>query len=1021
MRWTGRIATSLQWADLCWERFSVSQLPYRRAVGDRWFRSSAAGLSLVLLFAMTASLNAQFRATQWTTDTGLPQNSVRGIVQAPDGYLWVATLNGVAKFDGIRFHVFDKSNSPGISSSRFVSMVSGAGSDLWFNSEDDNVVRYHDGRFATMGDSEGIRPRSVGAISTDHHGGVWVESDNHIFHWIAAKGRFEREDFSSDDLKFVPLRWVGTGFWAVRGSDLVTFARGRLQSVPIPKTLRGDQIQVAAVGADGVVWVGTGDGRLGRYQDGQLKFESGSVLTDFQGAGKQNWKVEISPTFQRTLNYPSGGVDHGIRYNFIIHDNEGNLWVGSDSEGLFRIEKQSIRTISTAQGLASDNVYPVLHSRTGDMWIGSWPAGLSRIHDGKVITALTKKQGVPGLVTALAEDNTGDLWIGTHAGVRVLSHGALVVPPGLANVQLPTVMAIHQRPDGSRFLGTPDGVYVLDGSNSHWLTSKDGLVTNDVRVIIDDHRGDIWIGGYGGLTRLHNGQFTRWTEADGLPSNNIRSIMEDRSGDIWVGTYDGGIGWLRNGKWVVFNKNNGLHDNGAFQILEDDQEHFWISSNSGIYRVSRAELQAVADGRESRVISVAFGLADGMSSAECNGGVWPAGARDDRGLLWFPTQKGVAVVDPTSVVAVKTPPRVEIESASIEDKPQPEVDHVVLRPRQTDLEIEYTALSYTRPEQISFRFKLDGLDKGWQEVGPRRTAYYSHLPPGDYVFRVAARNGDSVVSVHDSTMLITVVPPFYRRWWFAALILLVVLTILWALLHYRIGQLKKEKAAQQAFSRELIASQESERRRIAAELHDSLGQRLIIINNLALFLLRPKAKAGNEEERLQTIEEIKSEATQAIEETRAISYALRPFQLDRLGLKRAIQALAKTVTRASQIEIATDVDDIDDAFDEDLRINFYRIVQEGLNNVVKHSGATHANVVVKRMKSAVVLTVSDNGRGLPSEPRSASAGPSGFGLTGMRERAMLLNGTMQIKSEPGVGTFLTMEFPVGVREPSWAT
>jgi signal transduction histidine kinase len=289
------------------------------------------------------------------------------------------------------------------------------------------------------------------------------------------------------------------------------------------------------------------------------------------------------------------------------------------------------------------------------------------------------------------------------------------------------------------------------------------------------------------------------------------------------------------------------------------------------------------------------------------------------------------------------------------------------------------------------------------------------------VFHVAARNGDGVASVQDSTMLVTVIPPFYRRWWFALLIFLAVLSIIWVLWNYRVGQLKKEQTAQQAFSQELIASQEGERRRIAAELHDSLGQRLIIINNLALFLLRPKGKVGSEEDRLQTLEEIRTEASQAIEETRAISYALRPFQLDRLGLTKAIQALTKTVARASQIELTAELDDIDDVFGEELRINFYRIVQEALNNVVKHSGATQGKVVVRRMKSSVVLTVSDNGKGLPSEPRSVSAGPGGFGLTGMRERATLLKGTMQIKSEAGVGTLLTIEFPVGVRQVSWAT
>ena len=997
----------------------MSDLVHNRSV-PVWLSRLAAGLCVLLMFAANVHLSAQFRATEWTADNGLPQNSVRGLVQAPDGYIWVATLNGVAKFDGIHFEIFDKSNTPGISSSRFVCMVGGDGGDLWLASEDNNVVLYHDHHFSTLAEAAGIRPHSVGAITTDHHGQIWVESDKHVLHWNPSTQRFERESFSTDDLDFLPLWWIGTGFWAVRGNELVTFSQGRLQAEHLPNGLRRDQIRGIAVGGDDAVWVGTQDSRLGRFEGAKLKFQTKPFLTFIHNQANRNWIVDVSPTFQRTMRFPSGDVDKDIPYNVFIHDNEGNTWVGSESEGLFRIQKQSIQTISSIQGLASDNVYPILHSRTGDIWVGSWPAGLSRIHDGRVIAALTLKDGLPGLITALAEDKTGTLWIGSHNGVKTIVQGRLATPPGLPK-EMPTIQAIHQARDGAILLGTTNGIYVLDEPNSRWLTSKDGLATDDVRVIIEDRRGDTWIGGYGGLTRLHNGQFTRWTEANGLPSNNIRSVMEDHAGDIWVGSYDGGIGWLRNGKWVVFNKDSGLHDNGAFQILEDEQEHFWISSNSGIYRVSRTDLQDVADGKESRVNSVAFGVADGMLSVECNGGLWPAGAKDDRGLLWFPTQKGVAVVDPMSVTTVAKPPRVEIESASIEHKPQADVDRVVLHPGQTNLEVEYTALSYTRPEQISFSYMLDGIDKTWQHVGPRRTAYYSHVPPGDYVFRVAARNGDGVASVRDSTMLVTVIPPFYRRWWFAALIILAVLSVIWGVWNHRIGHLKKDREAQQAFSRDLIASQEGERRRIAAELHDSLGQRLIIINNLALFLLRPKARLGSEEDRQQTIEEIRAEASQAIEETRAISYALRPFQLDRLGLTKAIQALTKTVARASEIEIACEIDDIDDAFDEEPRINFYRIVQEALNNVVKHSGASQASVIVKRAKSSVVLSVSDNGKGLPSEPRSVSAGPGGFGLTGMRERAILLKGTMQIKSTPGVGTLLSIEFPVGARQPSWAT
>jgi signal transduction histidine kinase len=594
----------------------------------------------------------------------------------------------------------------------------------------------------------------------------------------------------------------------------------------------------------------------------------------------------------------------------------------------------------------------------------------------------------------------------------MFSHERLIVPPGMPEGALPVIQVIHPMQDGAMMLGTPRGVYLLAGSHSHWMTTHDGLACDDVRVIVEDRSGDTWLGGYGGLTRIHNAVMTRWTEAEGLPSNNIRAIDQDSAGDIWVGTYDGGIGWLHNGKWVVFNQSSGLYDNGAFQILEDGQERFWISSNRGIYRVNRKQLIAVAEGREKRLDSVAYGRADGMLTMECNGGVWPAGAKDARGFLWFPTEKGVAIVDPTSVSVDSLPPKVLIESASVEHKLQTAINQVVMRPGQTNLEVQYTALNYSRPEQISFRYKLDGVDEDWQEVGHRRTAYYTHLPPGDYVFRVAARNSDGVESRVDSTLGVTVVPPFYRRWWFFALVVLTLLAILWLLWNRRTQQLAREHASQQAFSRELIASQENERRRIAAELHDSLGQRMIIINNLALFLLKTKGKPVTEEDKQETIEEISAEATQAIEETRAISYALRPFQLDRLGLTKAIQAMLTKVQRASEIELKADIEDIDDAFPEDLRINVYRIVQEGVNNIVKHSHATQGSVTARRTSSAVVLQISDNGGGLPSEPRNPKPGGGGFGLTGIRERAMLMKGTLQIKSENGSGTLLVIHFPL---------
>jgi signal transduction histidine kinase/ligand-binding sensor domain-containing protein len=954
----------------------------------------------------------QYRSTQWTADNGLPQNSVRGIVLGTDGYIWVATLNGVAKFDGIRFTVFDKSNTPGISSNRFTAMVGGGPNELWLPSEDGNLIRYYDGHFRTFVQSDGIRPNSIGAITGDSKGGVWVASDERVKSWNAKTNRFELSAFSTDDLHFAPLWWVGTGFWAVRGNELICFARGNLKTYSLPASLPASKLRGVAVGADGVVWLGLLDGSFGRLTPQGFVLSPEVTVTQFVSP-REDWRAEISRNFTRKVVFPSGGVEKGIQYNSIIRDSELNSWIGSEDQGLFRVQKQSITTLSTSQGLASDNIYPILKARDGDVWVGSWPAGLSRVHDGHVVATYSAKDGLSGLVSSLYEASDGTIWVGTHSGVQTLLHGKFATPKTSEKI---VAQAIYQSKDGAMLLGTAKGLYVLSGETSHWIKGQDSAAI-DVRTILEDRKGDVWIGGYGGLSRIHDDTTQHWTEAQGLPSNNVRSVMEDSKGEIWVGTYDGGIGWFRNGAWVKFNTSRGLYDNGAFQILEDNKENFWISSNRGIYRVARQQLQDVADGKQARVDSVAYGRPDGMLSAECNGGLWPAGVKDDKGLLWFPTQKGVAIVDPSLVLVLSAPPKVAIESIEIDGAVQKGTNSVALRPGQSHVEVTYTALTYSKPEQVNFRYRLDGIDDTWEESGHRRTAYYSHLPPGNYVFRVSARNSDGVNSESDDVLRITVMPPFYRRWWFIALVLLAVAATIWRVWQYRTDRWRQAQAAQQAFSRELIASQENERRRIAAELHDSLGQRLIIINNLALFLLRTKGKVRTEEEKEETIEEINAEASQAIEETRAISYALRPFQLDRLGLARAIQALVNTVSRATGIEFKTAIGDIDEVFPDDLRINFYRIVQEALNNIVKHADATRGSVIVERTPTSVLLKISDNGRGLSTETRSPREGHGGFGMTGMRERATVLKGTLQMKSEPGDGTLLTIDFPIEGKRP----
>jgi signal transduction histidine kinase len=440
----------------------------------------------------------------------------------------------------------------------------------------------------------------------------------------------------------------------------------------------------------------------------------------------------------------------------------------------------------------------------------------------------------------------------------------------------------------------------------------------------------------------------------------------------------------------------------VFQTLEDARGYFWISSNQGIYRVQKQQLNDFARGKTGTVTSIAYGKADGMLNIECNGGHWPAGIRTRDGKLWFPTQDGVAIIDPEQVPINRTPPPVIIESFLVERKPLSFDKPVRLNAAQTSLEIQYTAFSFANPERIHFKYQLEGLDQRWIDAGSRRTAYYSHLPPGDYSFKVIAANSDGVWNMQGTHLSISVLPPFYRTWWFVSAIFMACAGAVAFGWQYRISQLRRAYAAQQTFSRQLIASQERERKRIAAELHDSLGQQLLIIKNWAVLAL---SNLGSQKSPKEPLDEISSTASHAVEEMRGIAYNLRPYQLEKLGLTAAIRGLITRVAASSNIRFATEIDTVDGLFSQETEISIYRIVQEALNNTVKHSQATEGRVLVSSNSGTLDLLIEDNGRGFtPPDGSIPQPSQQGFGLLGIAERVRMLGGQVVIQSAPGHGS-----------------
>lgn len=1011
-----------------------------RANSKRWPSRRWRWLATLLIGGLAGGLLpglafAQYRFDTWTTDHGLPQNTVPAITQTRDGYLWIGTYNGLARFDGVRFTIFDKNNTKAFSNSRVSDLYEDAEGSLWISIVQGGVLRYRNGIFTAFTREQGLphnnvlmgmrsSPGSAPLIFTDA-GAVWWRN-----------GRFAPYEVggSPDEIQMYEGR-SGTR-WLVDKHGLHARKDGRSLDYTVPvdpgvlPTLRFNEDR------SGALWLAIPRHGVFRVKDGsvidytrrlQLSLQSAptGMLEDADGsfwfgtinAGLIHFR-EGAPDEVTVYTTANGLSSNGIFGLF--QDRENTLWIGTDGAGLNRMTRQFITGYSEAQGLAGNVAHSVLEDHAGNIWVAT-QAGLSRIAGGVITNFLPGKapRNVPlQPLQTLHEDHTGRLWIGGWNGLCSFKDGVFsMVIPGL------NVHAMREDRQGNLWIGTHYGLLKYGGGAQTLYQTKDGLPNDIIRVIHEDRDGALWLGTEGGLVKYASGRFTVFTAQNGLPNDHVWSIYEDADGVLWLGTFDAGLMRFKDGRFTSYTTAQGLYNNGVFQILEDDRGNLWMSCYRGLYSVSKQQLNDFANGKLRAVISTAYGKADGMLTPDCNGSRQPSGVKGRDGRLWFTTVKGVAMVSPNETISNPLPPPVQIEGTLVDNKAVApggvSPREIRLLPGQSNLEIHYTALSFLKPGQLRFRYKLVGQDPDWVEAGERRAANYSYLPPGGYTFRVLAANSDGVWNEVGASLRVVVVPPFYYTWWFRGMVALSLAGLITLIYRLRVAQLRKEHAvkeafsrqlleSQKAFSRQLLESQESERKRIAAELHDGLGQSLVIIKNRALHSL---TEPDDHDRAIEQIEEIADAATNAILEAREIAYNLRPFHIDRLGLTTALSTMIKRAGN-DRLHFTTELESIDGLLAPEQEINFYRIVQECLNNIIKHSGASEAGVTIKCKDQMIELTIRDNGRGFTPGVRQESSNGSGFGLLGLNERARILGGLLTITSAPGHGTMTNLKLPV---------
>lgn len=977
-------------------------------------------LAAILLGDVSAPAATAPRFDSWTTENGLPQNSILDIVQTRDGYMWFATEGGLARFDGVRFVVFD-SSTPGMKSQRIAALHESRDGTLWAATRDGMLIRYRDGRFTTYTSEDGLPAASAIRIEEDDGGRLWVT-------WLGAMTRVDGREFTTFRSGELPENVVAPApvppylyldaWWSLNSKGLHVLVRGEVRTVAAPGAIP-DRITGVNVDRRQNVWIRTersgvfraANGRIEQYttRNGLPRDDPRGIFHDDGEGSSWFWDNDSSGLY-RIRDGTCELMPLGSPRAFYV-DREGSTWIGTLDAGVHRLRETNVRVLTERDGLSLDRVYSLLRDRHGVVWVGTWEGGVNRYADGR-FRSFNTREGLPsGFVTSLFEDRTGALWVGTSLGPARLS-GDRFRPYDEGQALLTgNIWAMLEDRAGAMWFATDHGLVQASGGRFIRYTSRDGLTSDRVTALFEDRRGALWIGAFQGVTRLEDGVFTSFGEAQGFVGNEVRAFHEDEDGFLWIGTYDSGLYRLASGRLTRYTRRDGLHDNGVFQILSDDAGYLWMGSNRGISRVSRRELIEVADRERTSVVPLVLSARDGLAIAEINGGRQPSGLKAPDGTLWFPTMGGIAIVDPRAISDDAGPPRVVVEEVRVAGDAVDHEQSVRVPASARSFEIRYTAPTFIQPDRVRFRYRVAGLTDGWIDAGDQRTVSFYKVPPGRYTFAVVASSHTGVWSGEEETLEVVVLPPFWSTWWFRLVIAGALASTIVAAHHRRLHGLRRQQAQRSVYLQELLASQERERNRISNDMHDSLGYDLSVVKQRAREALQ-KLPAGDADAR-QDLAEILDVAQRIEGEMKGIAHALRPYHLDKVGLEQSLRDLVDEMGRAGRVQLTAGIAGIDHLFPRDAETHIYRMVQEALTNIVKHAQASSARVAVQRDGRHVVITIDDDGAGLPQGMTSGTSDDiAAFGVIGIRERAQLLGGSAEIRSRPRAGTSLVIRIPI---------
>jgi ligand-binding sensor domain-containing protein/signal transduction histidine kinase len=1031
---------------------ALKQTTRRRVRKTTIWKTAILGLWLLSSAAVCVALDPHqglrhYGYQSWQTDSGLPQNTVHAVLQTGDGYLWIGTEAGLVRFDSTQFKTFTRKDTPQLGSDLIYSLMEDRSGALWIGTSS-GITRYRNHTFDSFVQSDisvnGAVESAVWSIHQDRSGNIWIITaggvaffDGKRFVSVAGLSALNEDSVmlngpdgslwlgTIEGLRYAPAgsrnfqpvgptlavqalaidgkgrAWAGTA----KGVEICSeTACTPLRMSEEPSNTAETSIRALAFDAKGTAWIGTDAGLLsyeGRQfsrwsvADGLPSNRVNLLLCDREGAVWVGTAGGIARLFADKFEAftPKAGFSSNLVLA-LYEDREGSLWLGTESGGLDILRDRKFTTYTAEDGISDDHIRTVYQDRAGTVWLGTSGGGLDR-EDKNGFTTLTTTDGLSSnIVLSIASAPNGDLWLGTPDGLdRIHDHKVSVFTSadGLAD---DFVRSIYFDDQGTAWIGTRRGLSQWKDGGFTTYTALDGLGSDLVGAILQSPDGSLWISTLGGLTHWSHGVFHNYTEKDGLSNRIVTALYADADGTLWIGTDGGGLNRMRAGKIQAVTPRNAELPANIYGILEDAGGSLWLSSSTGIVRIDRQALNRSMN-RDSSAVSVeAYGVADGMKISEASSGGHPAAWRLRDGTLWFATLKGVSTVDPAHLAINRVPPLVSIEQISVDDEPHIDSATVTISPGRRRVALEYAALSFVAPQKVRFQYKLEGFDRNWVDAGSRRTAYYTNLPPGRYIFQVKACNNDGVWSQQPASLTLRLQPFFYQTIWFYLVLALSLALLGYGIYLWRLRQIE---------SRFQVVL--TERNRIAREIHDTLAQGFVAVSVQLQVASRLLANAPViAQQHLAQAQEL---VRTGLEDARRAIWELRSQGAEESDFASKLVKMANRLTEAKPIETKVRVYGTYRPLPAQTENELLRIAQEAVTNAIRHAEPTHIEIQLRFAEKNIQLLIEDDGCGFTGAAPSVREGH--YGLTGMKERAKEIGGSLTVSSQEGQGTRIQVE------------